>query len=987
MLSSTWIISLLILILTSIFGLYKYSTRHFDYWKKRGVYYKKPSPFFGNFYEVFTLQTTTFELLKKMYEETDEPYFGIFVFDKPILVLKCPKLIKDVLIKDFNVFSNRSITPSSHNLTTSNFIFMQKVPEWRTTKSKLSPFFTSSMMKNMFVTVDLVCKNFVKYLEKSHGIFDAKHIGSQFSLEVISRCFYGVDPLAFDEHVSSFRKHVEGIFEFSLRNIFIQSCHFYHHWLVDTLKLNFVAANTVTFFKNVFNSAMQARQNYKGKATNLIDVMNASKDDSELTNAFSNAIFFMVAGQETTSSLISYVLYELALNQDIQTTLRDEIENYVQEYGDLTFEEVKNLKYLNMVISEGLRKYPVLPFLDRTAMADYRLKGTDLVIEKGMTVYVSFYATHMNPQYYPDPEKFEPERFLDVDFNNEDGLKYFPFGDGPRTCTGKRLGLLMATMAIFYIVSKFKIEKCESTPVQMEFEPKSFVLHSKYGLAIKIIPIMLITSSWVLDLFVLVVISGISSYIYFTRNFNYWKKRKIYSPTPIPFFGNFFDSLSFRTTIHENVKKYYDSTEDPFFGLYILDEPVLVLKSPQLIKDVLIKDFTVFCDRRVSTPKHSDMVYSVFFLKYNLWKKVRSVLSPLFRTSVLKNNYFHLDDTKNLLIDFLHKNNGLIDARLIGGHFATELLARWFFRVNPHCFDGGESIFRRYIHKLFDFNFRNAVIQNLFFIKPSWVSFFRLDFVVDDAINTFKDVLMTSVAARKDQFNGNVQDLTDLGSKGVLEKEKTNNDNMVFDIAVSNTIFFLIAGQETSSTILAFTLYELAVNQNVQDKLRKEVEINLQKHGEFTQDGIKDNKYMEMCLNETMRKYPALPFLDRIPITDYKFNGTNFVVEKGTSVIIPFFALHRDENYYPNPDKYEPERFLNNNFNVDGLNFIPFGEGPRACLGKRLGMMALAIAMSNIIMKFKLEKCEGTPEKIEFEPKNFALISKVGLPIKITPID
>lgn len=497
---------------------------------------------------------------------------------------------------------------------------------------------------------------------------------------------------------------------------------------------------------------------------------------------------------------------------------------------------------------------------------------------------------------------------------------------------------------------------------------------------------MLLTSSWILDLFILWVVLGITSYIYFTRNFNYWKKRNIYSPTPTPFFGNMFDSISFKTTIHENIKKYYDSTEDPFFGMYILDEPVLVLKSPELIKDVLIKDFSVFCDRRAARPKHSDMVYSVFFLKYNVWKKVRSVLSPLFRSSALINNYFHLDNIKDVMIDFLHKNSGIIDARLIGGHFTTELMARWFFEVNPHCLDGGKSIFRKYSHKIFDYNFRNAVVQNLFFIKPSWVSFFGIHFITSDVIKVFKDILITSVADRKGNFNGNVQNLADLGSKGLLEKAQ-HNEGIVFDIAVSNSVFFLIAGQESTSTILAFALYELAMNQDVQDTLRREVQINLQEYGEITQNGVKDNKYMEMCLNETMRKYADLPFLDRVPITDYRFNGTDFVVEKGTTVIIPYFSLHRDENHYPNPDKYEPERFLNNNFNVDGLKFIPFGEGPRSCLGKRLGMMSLAVTLSHIIMKFKLEKCDRTPEKLEFEPKNFALVPKVGLPIKITPIE
>lgn len=93
------------------------------------------------------------------------------------------------------------------------------------------------------------------------------------------------------------------------------------------------------------------------------------------------------------------------------------------------------LPYLDMVISEALRKYPPLPLLDRVADSNYHVPGTDLVIEKGTPVYVSLLGLHYDPEYFENPEKFDPERFSNT---NKDSAKraYYPFGDGPHACIG-----------------------------------------------------------------------------------------------------------------------------------------------------------------------------------------------------------------------------------------------------------------------------------------------------------------------------------------------------------------------------------------------------------------------------------------------------------------------------------------------------------------------------------------------------------------------
>ncbi|XP_050514947.1 cytochrome P450 6j1-like [Diabrotica virgifera virgifera] len=306
-LNSVWLLYFVIFCIGIIFLGYKYFTRHFDYWKKRGVYTSKPVPFFGSLYDVATFKLPLYELVKKLHDETDEPYFGMFLFDKPILVVKSPKLVKDILIKDFNTFD---------------------------------------------------------------------------------------------------------------RDLLV-----------------------------------------------------------------SNAIFLLIAGTETSASIISFALYELALHPGIQGKLRNEIKDNYEMYKGFTYEGVLKNKYLDMVIHETMRKYAVLPFMDREAITDYRLEGTDLVIEKGMIVYIPLFAIMRDSKYFPNPEQFDPDRFADNNYNS-DGLVYFPFGEGPKACIGKRLGLLAVASCLSHILLNFNIEKCENTPDPVEFEKKSFALQSKCGLPI-----------------------------------------------------------------------------------------------------------------------------------------------------------------------------------------------------------------------------------------------------------------------------------------------------------------------------------------------------------------------------------------------------------------------------------------------------------------------------------------------------------------------
>ncbi|XP_072398319.1 cytochrome P450 6k1-like [Diabrotica undecimpunctata] len=496
---------------------------------------------------------------------------------------------------------------------------------------------------------------------------------------------------------------------------------------------------------------------------------------------------------------------------------------------------------------------------------------------------------------------------------------------------------------------------------------------------------MLLTSSWITDITIFIAFVSFWAYKYLTRNFDYWEQRKIPYPKPLPLFGNFYEVFTFKMTIHERMKKLYDQIDAPYFGIFILDEPVLVLKDPKLIKDILIKDFAIFCNRRPVVPVQSLMAKAIFFLKNPEWKQVRIKLTPVFTSAMLKNLHNnHLTEICNSMTTFLKKNKGILDGKRVGELFSSELVIKFVYGANSHCFDEKPSAIESVLKNMSAFSLRNAIIQNLYFIKPSWVIILQLNFISESILKFFEGVFKQVMEARS-HYDGKPQNFVDFANKALREKQCGKEDVLELQMSISTALSFLIAGKDTLTTQISFTLYEIAMNESIQTKLRNEIKENVKMFGGITYEGVHQNKYLEMCIKETTRKYPAVPFLDRVPIADYKFDGIDLVVEKDMTVVIPSYALHREEIHFPHSEVYDPERFRED-MTSEGLTNIPFGAGPRSCIGKRLGVLSLLVALSYIVYNFKIEKCPETPTKIEFEPKSFALSSKVGLPLKITPI-
>jgi len=180
---------------------------------------------------------------------------------------------------------------------------------------------------------------------------------------------------------------------------------------------------------------------------------------------------FFFAGFSTTSNFISFVLYMLALNPEVQTKLREEVDSQLFSKGDgkkLDYDELNGLVYLDMVICETLRKFPALARLERVCVKDYHDPSENLRIPKGAVVAVPVQNIHNDKQYYEYPDKFYPEHFTPENKAKRNPYAFLPFGTGPRNCIGMRFALIESKAAVAFIIHNFKVEPTANTPIPVK---------------------------------------------------------------------------------------------------------------------------------------------------------------------------------------------------------------------------------------------------------------------------------------------------------------------------------------------------------------------------------------------------------------------------------------------------------------------------------------------------------------------------------------
>ena len=206
-----------------------------------------------------------------------------------------------------------------------------------------------------------------------------------------------------------------------------------------------------------------------------------------------------------------------------------------------------------------------------------------------------------------------------------------------------------------------------------------------------------------------------------------------------------------------------------------------------------------------------------------------------------------------------------------------------------------------------------------------------------------------------------------------LHSEKPLSDD---EIIAQAWVFFL-AGFETTASTLSYCTYELAVNQHVQDKLYKEIKAIENEHGSIDYETLAKLPYLDAVVSETLRKYPPVARLQRHASQSYQLGNTGIKLDKGSMVNILVYVMHHNEEYFPSPEQFKPERFLpENRDQIKPYTYLPFGIGPRNCVGMRFGLLETKLTLAKIIKKYKFVKSPNTQVPLEFLPLRAVLTAK-----------
>ncbi|GBO35199.1 Cytochrome P450 4V2, partial [Araneus ventricosus] len=191
---------------------------------------------------------------------------------------------------------------------------------------------------------------------------------------------------------------------------------------------------------------------------------------------------------------------------------------------------------------------------------------------------------------------------------------------------------------------------------------------------------------------------------------------------------------------------------------------------------------------------------------------------------------------------------------------------------------------------------------------------------------------------------------------------------------------FMFAGHDTSSVTVSWVLYCLGVYQEIQKKVHEELEniFETEENNKISRETLTRMKYLECVIKETMRLYPTVPIILRENNQPLKVLG--HIIHPRTTCGIFIFGLHRDPESFPDPEIFDPDRFLpENSKNRHPYAFVPFSAGPRNCIGQKFAMMEMKTIISSILRRFRVTSLDSR-EKVILYPN---LVTRSVRPVRL----
>ncbi|KAM3961509.1 cytochrome P450 6B7-like [Aphomia sociella] len=489
-------------------------------------------------------------------------------------------------------------------------------------------------------------------------------------------------------------------------------------------------------------------------------------------------------------------------------------------------------------------------------------------------------------------------------------------------------------------------------------------------------------------------------YLYNIRNFDYWKKRCVKYEKPVLLFGTVMDIYLLRSSITTNLGKVYKKyPNETIVGGFRTTTPSLIIRDPTLAKRIITSDFHYFHERGVLPGKSLEpLLKNLFFGEGDLWRLLRQRITPAFTSGKLKAMFpLIVERAEHLRARALQAaiNGRAIDARDLMARYTTDFIGACGFGLDADSLNEENSAFRKLGIDIFTFSLRDGLITLLKDMFPTMARNLKLMGKVEKELIMLVNEIQRKRNYQPSQRHDFIDLLLECKNQGTVvgesieyfKKDGTPKQaKLEFDdiIIAAQVFVFFAAGFETSSSATSFTLHQLAYHQEVQKKVHQEIDTVLAKHNyKLSYDSIKEMRYLEWTFKEAMRIFPSLGYLSRVCKKQYTLPHNNITIDEGVLIMIPVQEFHNDPKYWNEPQEFRPERFHPDEFNEMQKNvYLPFGDGPRMCVGARLGLMQSLAGLAAVLSQFSIEPAPETKRYPTVDHSSHVVQSiKGGLPL------
>lgn len=473
----------------------KFIKRCFHF-KNRGITAAISVPYFNFVIDLLAKDITKINLYRRnKYGKLYGSWFGL----NPIIIVGDPEMAKIITQKEAQNFSDSQFIKLNIKYFKDTFM-MKRGKEWKDGRSLFTPVFTTKRIRDIYPSIQKSSTPFFDNINEliSQGKQDEieiKELLKSYSLDVIAKYVFALDLNSHKDKNHPFVVSVKKFanfnqnWKFVLFSVLPES-------IIKAFDLQFLDVEPMDYVGNLVKFLIKERKEKKETKYNdflelFLSTIEEKKIDVKDEEIIGLTILFFFAGMETVATTICNVFYALILNPDCQEQLYNELitlyPNKELEYDDLS---PNKSPYLDAVIKETQRKYPILSLLFRIAENPTEIKGQKF--EKSDIVGIDVYSFHNSPDYWSEPEIFKPERFLNAKDQNEnysfenivdnENMLFLPFGSGVRSCPATRYAITQVKYCVAKTLLNYSLHRTAKTDVPHKYLQNSvnFVFTSMY---------------------------------------------------------------------------------------------------------------------------------------------------------------------------------------------------------------------------------------------------------------------------------------------------------------------------------------------------------------------------------------------------------------------------------------------------------------------------------------------------------------------------